>query len=103
MVVVPVTGSVSGIVPSPLKLCFDTSDSIIVAGGGASFNINAGAQATMIAGRKISYLYGTSVSAGGYMHSLILQSKEIVTMHVSTCMESPVRLQGCSLKQRIQQ
>lgn len=71
MVIVPANTSVLGNVPAPLSLCFDASNVVTVAGGGTTFNVASGASATMIAGQKIRYLDGTSVSPGGYMHGYI--------------------------------
>ena len=71
MIVAPLNTNVSGTIPSPLNLCFDALNTVTVAGGGSTFHINPGGKATMIAGQKISYLYGTSVSPGGYMHGYI--------------------------------
>ena len=74
MVVVNTNTSVTGTVPSPLTLCFDASNTVTVAGGGTTFTVQAGGSATMIAGVKISYLYGTTVQSGGYMHGYITTS-----------------------------
>lgn len=74
MVVVNTNTSVTGSVPSPLTLCFDASNTVTVAGGGTTFTVQSGGSATMIAGVKISYLYGTTVQSGGYMHGYITTS-----------------------------
>jgi hypothetical protein len=71
MIVVAANTNVAGNIPAPLNLCFDASNTITVAGGGTTFNVASGASATMIAGQKIRYLDGTSVSPGGYMHGYI--------------------------------
>ena len=71
MIVVNTNTTVTGTVPSPLSLCFDATNTITVAGGGTTFLVQNGGSATMIAGIKISYLYGTTVQAGGYMHGYI--------------------------------
>ncbi len=71
MIVVPVTTTVTGTIPSGLNLCFDASNTVTVAGGGTTFTVQSGGSATMIAGFKISYLYGTTVQPGGYMHGYI--------------------------------
>ncbi|MCX6305619.1 MAG: T9SS type A sorting domain-containing protein [Bacteroidetes bacterium] len=71
MIVVAANTSVTGNVPSPLHLCFDASNTVTVAGGGNVFTVQPGASAVMIAGVKISYLYGTTVLPGGYMHGYI--------------------------------
>jgi len=51
--------------------CYDATKAIIVAGNGTTFTIQNGGQVTMIAGEKISYLPGTTVYAGGYLHGYI--------------------------------
>jgi hypothetical protein len=51
--------------------CYDANLVIIVAGGGTTFHVYNGGSATMIAGQKISYLPGTTVDAGGYLHGYI--------------------------------
>ena len=47
--------------------CFDARQTITVAGGGTTFIIPAGGNATMIAGQNIIYYPGTTVEAGGYL------------------------------------
>ena len=76
MVVVATNTSVTGSVPSPLTLCFDASNVVTVAGGGNTFLVQSGASATMIAGVSISYLYGTTVAPGGYMHGYITSTNQ---------------------------
>jgi hypothetical protein len=71
MILVPTNTIVNGIVPSPLHLCFDATNTVTVAGGGSTFVVEPGGSAVMIAGVKISYLYGTTVQPGGYMHGYI--------------------------------
>jgi hypothetical protein len=71
MAVVYVNTAATGTIPSPLNLCFDASNTVTVGGGGSTFTVQNGARATMIAGVKISYLYGTTVAPGGYMHGYI--------------------------------
>jgi hypothetical protein len=76
MIVVPINTTVTGIVPSPLELCFDASNTITVAGGGSSFVVQSGGSAIMIAGVRIIYLPTTTVQLGGYMHGYITTSNE---------------------------
>lgn len=71
MIIVPVSTTVTGTVPSPLHLCFDASNTVTVAGGGTSFVVASGARVDLIAGVKISILYGASVQSGGYLHGYI--------------------------------
>jgi len=49
------------------SFCFNATQTIIVAGNGNNFVIEAGGFATMIAGLNIQYLPGTAVRAGGYL------------------------------------
>ncbi len=51
--------------------CYDARLVLIVAGGGTTFTVQNGGQATMISGGKIDYLPGTTVFSGGYMHGYI--------------------------------
>ncbi|MCX6305621.1 MAG: GEVED domain-containing protein [Bacteroidetes bacterium] len=76
MSVVDVNTSATGTISSPANSCFDASNTVTVAGGGSVFKILPGASATMIAGVKISYLYGTTVFPGGYMHGYITTANE---------------------------
>jgi|GEM_PF-1294774 len=76
MIVVAVYTTVTGTVPSPLDLCFDASVTVTVAGSGSTFLVQAGASATMIAGARILYRYGTTVEPGGYMHGYITTTNE---------------------------
>ncbi len=71
MIIVPVNTSATGNVTSGLSLCFDASNTVTVAGGGSTFTVQSGGSATMIAGAKIAYLYGTRVINGGHMHGYI--------------------------------
>lgn len=54
--------------------CYNALQIISVAGSGTTFAIENGGSATMIAGQKISYLPGTTVQAGGYLHGYIAPS-----------------------------
>jgi hypothetical protein len=71
MMVIVTNQNVTGIVPAPIAICFDATNTITVAGGGTTFLVQSGASVTMIAGVKISYLYGTLVEPGGFMHGYI--------------------------------
>jgi hypothetical protein len=73
MAVVASNTSVNGTIPSPMSLCFEALNTITVAGPAPAlpFTVSTGASATMIAGVKISYLQGTTVQPGGYMHGYI--------------------------------
>lgn len=47
--------------------CYDALQTITVAGGGTSFTVQPGGEATFIAGQQVNYLPGTLVQSGGYM------------------------------------
>ena len=51
--------------------CFSATQTITVAGGGATFVVQQGGTATLIAGMSIRYLPGARVDSGGYMHGYI--------------------------------
>ncbi|MCX6277711.1 MAG: thiol protease/hemagglutinin PrtT [Bacteroidetes bacterium] len=51
--------------------CYNATQTIVVAGNGTAFEVQAGGSAEMIAGQMISYLPGTTVEESGYMHGCI--------------------------------
>ncbi|MDP1622831.1 MAG: cohesin domain-containing protein [Bacteroidales bacterium] len=51
--------------------CYNATQAITVAGNGTKFIVQNGGSASMVAGQKISYLPGTIVNSGGYMHGSI--------------------------------
>lgn len=53
--------------------CFDALQMISVAGGGATFVVESGARAELIAGEKILLLYGTLIESGGRLHAWITE------------------------------
>jgi len=59
------------IVSDGQTFCYDALETITVAGSGTYFTVNNGGSATFIAGQKITYLPGTKVNPGGYMHGYI--------------------------------
>jgi hypothetical protein len=61
-------------VPNGVSNCYNALQTITVAGGGTYFTVQNGGSAIMIAGQKISYLYGTRVFPGGYLHGYITTS-----------------------------
>ncbi len=54
--------------------CFDAFETIILAGGGNTFIVDAGTGVELIAGHSILMLPGTMVEYGGYMHARITSS-----------------------------
>jgi hypothetical protein len=80
-----VTITVNPIIPAQLSLaniavgagqaeCYNATQFISVAGGGDFFHVDAGGSATLIAGQRISFLPGTEVAVGGYLHGYITTS-----------------------------
>jgi PKD repeat protein len=59
------------VVTSGQARCYNALQTILVAGGGSVFQVQAGGSATFIAGQNIRYLPGTRVFSGGYMHGYI--------------------------------
>lgn len=51
--------------------CYDATNQITVAGGGTTFTVGNGGSATFVAGQRISFQPGVTVSAGGYLHGYI--------------------------------
>jgi hypothetical protein len=51
--------------------CYNATQTISVAGNGTTFNVGSGGSATLIAGRSISFLPGTTVNSGGYLWGYI--------------------------------
>ena len=52
-------------------LCFNATETIIVAGDGKQFIVQDGGQVDIIAGQNILIKYGTSVESGGSLHAYI--------------------------------
>ncbi len=66
--VTPVTLNIQNdTIPNGTYVCYDATQTITVAGGGTSFVVQDGGNATMIAGQNIIYLPGTKVDSGGYL------------------------------------
>ena len=69
--VIPLNSTITGTVPGGTTNCYNAANVLTVAGGGTSFELMTGGNATFIAGQKISYLPGTTIHSGGYMHGYI--------------------------------
>lgn len=68
----PVTLQLQGLtIQEGESYCFDATGVISVAGGGTFFEMQPGSMATMIAGEKISFLPGTRIRNGAYLHAYI--------------------------------
>jgi hypothetical protein len=68
---VPENNIIGGVVTISNDTCFNATNTITVAGTPNTFTVLSGGSATFIAGVKISYLPGTTVNSGGYMHGYI--------------------------------
>ena len=79
-----VDGSVNQLVPNNTNVenvivengsdtCFNAIQTLTVAGSGTTFSIHDGGSATFVAGQKISFMPGTTIFAGGYLHGYITQ------------------------------
>ncbi|HNY03818.1 MAG TPA: T9SS type A sorting domain-containing protein, partial [Bacteroidales bacterium] len=64
---ITVIGSVDG----GETMCYNSSQTMIVAGNGSTFTVYPDGNATMIAGKNIRYLPGTRAMPGSYMHGYI--------------------------------
>jgi len=77
------------------EYCYNALQVITVAGGGSYFTVQPGGSVIMIAGQKISYLYGTRVYAGGYMHGYITTTAQYCNTlpppMVATAIEEPAQ------------
>jgi hypothetical protein len=68
---IPITINVqSGNVTAGQEICYNASQTILVAGSG-SFTVQSGGSVTMISGRRILFQKGTRVYSGGYLHGMI--------------------------------
>ncbi|MCX6304792.1 MAG: T9SS type A sorting domain-containing protein [Bacteroidetes bacterium] len=68
---IPENITVTGTIGETVSNCYNASNMITVAGGGTTFEVQSGGSATFIAWQKISFLPGTIVQNGGYMHGYI--------------------------------
>ncbi len=53
------------------SLCFNATETVIVAGNGKHFTVESGAHADIIAGHNIQMKEGTTVETGGSLHAFI--------------------------------
>ena len=74
--VVPASTQVTGVIGEGESVCKNASQTIIVAGGGTTFEVQNGGSVTMIAGQNIRFLDDTRVFAGGYLHAYITTNGE---------------------------
>ncbi len=65
------TGLQNETISSGQTACYEATDVITVAGGGTTFIVENGGSVTLGAGQKISFLPGSTVEEGGYLHAFI--------------------------------
>jgi hypothetical protein len=68
---IPENLTVGGEIGGGLTPCYNASNTITVGGPGNPFTLLSGSSATFIAWQKISYLPGTQIQPGSYMHGYI--------------------------------
>jgi hypothetical protein len=72
---IPATDSIRNItIGSGQDSCYSATDTIFLAGGNSLFSVQNGGSATMIAGKSIFFLPGTTVNSGGYLLAYIAPS-----------------------------
>ena len=77
LTVIPDVNNIQNItIGSGESVCYSATQTINVAGNGTTFTIQPGGSATMVAGQKISYLPGTNVLSGAYMHGYITSNNQ---------------------------
>jgi len=76
-------------IPAGQSACFDAAQTITVAGNNTYFIVQPGGSATMIAGKNIRYLVGTTVRSGGYMHGYITTTGQYCGMMAPTMVTLP--------------
>jgi hypothetical protein len=83
-------------IPAGQIACFDAAQTITVAGNNTYFIVQPGGSATMIAGKNIRYLAGTSVRAGGYMHGYITTTGQYCGMMAPSMVTLPTGIDPVS-------
>lgn len=92
---VPTNTTVASIeVPAGTDTCFNALQVITVAGGGTTFTVQNGGNATFIAGQRISYLPGTTVMNGGHMHGYITTTAQFCGSLPPAIVSTPVQAGG---------
>lgn len=95
-----VNGSVTQLVPTNNTVqnatvsagndtCFNALQLVTVAGNGTTFSVQDGGYATFVAGQKISFLPGTTVIAGGYLHGFITLTGQYCNQLPNPVVSSP--------------
>jgi hypothetical protein len=73
---IPENASVSGTLANGQTACYDATATLTVAGNTSSFTVQAGGNATLVAGQNIIFLPGTKVLSEGYLHGFITTNNE---------------------------
>jgi hypothetical protein len=77
---VPTNNTVENVtVATGSDTCFNALNTITVAGNGTTFDVQPGGSATFVAGQKINFLPGTTVSSSGYLHGYITTNGQYCT------------------------
>ena len=84
----PVNNTVTGTISN--DTCFNASNVLTVAGNGSSMIVANGGRATFVAGQKISFLPGTQVLPGGYLHGYITTNGQYCNMQTSPVVSNTV-------------
>jgi hypothetical protein len=88
---VPVNATVQNVTVSNAQdTCFNATQVLAVAGNGTHMIVQNGGSATFVAGQKISFLPGTSVLAGGYMHGYITLDGQYCSQIANPVVSTPV-------------
>jgi hypothetical protein len=70
--------------------CFNATQVLTVAGSGTFVTVQNGGSATFVAGQEISFLPGTSVVPGGYMHGYITLNGDYCSQIGNPVVSTPV-------------
>ena len=73
--------------------CFNASRTIVLAGNGKNFSVQAGGSVSLIAGEKIHMLPSVTIASGGYLHASITATGQYCTTAGSAMMTNPLRQQ----------
>jgi hypothetical protein len=84
--------SVTGVIGNGNVNCYNATNIITVAGNGTTFEVQDGGSATFIAGQMISFLPGTTVLPGGYLHGYITTTNEYCSSLPNPLVNNPVQL-----------
>ncbi len=95
LVATPQDLTIQGItVPNGTSNCYNALQTITVAGGVTTFIVENGGSAILIAGVKISFLPGTKVNQGGYLHGYITTNGQycnaLPAAPVTAAIEEPI-------------